>query len=207
MVQTGKSYEIFSADGTRPVRASNTKSSRCNKMHAWTIRGARRARRARRPICIIPVVVGGGEEDPRRTQRRRRGTFLVLLFSGSPGAYRLHGDMHGGNTLFFLGKCYPAEWVVWDVGGKTDGAWERLELRWQEGGKKFTISRYGGQHVRWKDADGVFRGTSESKATEFVLKEKISSATGQDASSTNGSSSSSSSSRTLDARERACFAA
>ncbi|CAM9852057.1 unnamed protein product, partial [Ectocarpus sp. 4 AP-2014] len=37
MVQTGKTYEIFSADGTRLVRASNTKSSRCIKLfgYAW----------------------------------------------------------------------------------------------------------------------------------------------------------------------------
>lgn len=125
------------------------------------------------------------------TQEEERSS--SFSFSGSPGDYRLHSGMHGGNTLFFLGKCYPAEWVVWDVGGKTGGAWERLELRWQEGGKKFTISGHGGQHVRWKDSDGFFRGTrSECKATEFVLREKTSSATGD--ASTNGSSSISSSS-------------
>ncbi|CAM9953365.1 unnamed protein product [Ectocarpus fasciculatus] len=129
------------------------------------------------------------ERKDHKEQEERSSSFS---FSGSPGAYRLHSDMHGGNTLFFLGKCYPAEWVVWDVGGKTDGAWERLELRWQEGGKKFTISGHGGQHVRWKDSDGFFRGTrSGSKATNFVLREKTSSVTGN--ASTNGNSSSSSS--------------
>ncbi|CAB1098775.1 unnamed protein product [Ectocarpus sp. CCAP 1310/34] len=94
-------------------------------------------------------------------------------YSGSPGAYRLHCGMHGGNTLFLLGACYPAEWVVWDVPGKTDGKWERLELRWREGGKKFTISGHVGQHVRWKDSDGFVRGTrGESKVTDFVLRER-----------------------------------
>ncbi|CAN0499708.1 unnamed protein product [Ectocarpus sp. 12 AP-2014] len=248
MVQTGKSYEIFSADGTRLVRASNTKSSRCNKFfgYAWGGYGLTFERSYPSPPSAAetqepsPPSSAESQEDQeedegqqeeqevqqehqhgqheeqqeregpsasspssaaveKKTQEdheeREEESSSSFSFSGSPGAYRLHSDMHGGNTLFFLGQCYPAEWVVWDVGGKTDGAWERLELRWQEGGKKFTISGHGGQHVRWKDADGVFRGTrSESKATEFVLKEKISSATGNDASSTNGSSSSSSSS-------------
>ncbi|CAB1107999.1 unnamed protein product [Ectocarpus sp. CCAP 1310/34] len=250
MVQTGKSYEIFSADRTRLVRASNTKSSRCNKFlgYAWggyvlTFEGPhpsppsaaetqepsppssaetqedqdedegqqeqevqeehqhgqheeQQEREEREgPSASSPSAAAAEkktEEEYKEGEEERSSSFS---FSGSPDAYRLHSDMHGGNTLFFLGKCYPAEWVVWDVGGKTDGSWEMLELRWQEGGKKFTISGHGGQHVRWKDADGVFRGTrSENKATEFVLKEKISSATGNDASSTNGSSSSSSSS-------------
>ncbi|CAM9728858.1 unnamed protein product [Ectocarpus sp. 6 AP-2014] len=231
MVQTGKSYEIFSPDGTRLVRASNTKSSRSTKFFGW----GGYALTFESPCPSQPSAAetqedqeeGEGQEEEQEAQREQHGqheeqqereeerqgssasspssaaaaektqedsSSSSFYLSGSPSAYRLHSDMHGGNTLFFLGKCYPAEWVVWDVGGKTDGEWERLELRWQEGGKKFTISGHGGQHVRWKDDDGFFRGTrSESKATEFVLKEKISSATGNDA-STNGTSSSGSSS-------------
>ena len=118
------------------------------------------------------------EEDEEQGEERSSSYFS---FSGSPGAYRLHSGMHGGNTVFFLGVRYPAEWVVWDVAGKTDGKWEKMDLRWREGGKKFTISGHGGQHVRWKQSKGkgVFRGTrTESKAAEFVLRDKSSSSGG-----------------------------
>lgn len=94
-------------------------------------------------------------------------------FSGSPGTYRLHSGMHNNNTLFFMGATYPAEWVVWDVEGKTTGAWEVLQLKWQEGGEKFKILGHGGQYAKWFEPEGIFKGTrTEWKATEFVLKEK-----------------------------------
>lgn len=97
-------------------------------------------------------------------------------FSGCPGAYRLHSGMHDDNTMFFLGASYARDWVVWDVGGKTTGDWEKLELKWQEGGKKFIILGHGGQHVKWRESEGLFKGSrNESKATEFVLKERNSS--------------------------------
>eukprot|EP00903_Cladosiphon_okamuranus_P021074 g19359.t1 len=223
MMQTGRTYEIFSTDGQRVLRASNTKSSRCFTLlgYAWggytltfesTLQPPsssvesqeqheerqRRKGQKKQGQREQEQKEDEEQEDERREdegqeeqeeqgdqgdqeeqgyqgdqgdQEGQADTSSSFSFSGGPGAYHLHSGLHGGNPLFFLGLCYPAEWVVWDVEGKMAGAWESLQLQWLEGGKKFTISGHGGQHVKWKD--GLFWGTrSASKAAEFVLRER-----------------------------------
>eukprot|EP00752_Nemacystus_decipiens_P008599 g7678.t1 len=136
-MQVEKTYQLVSADGKLVLRATSTKPRRGYKKllgHGG--------------YSLTFGDIQSAEADEEASS---------FSFSGSPGAYHLHSGMHNNNTLFFIGATYPAQWVVWDVQGKT-GEWEKLKLEWQEGGQKFKILGHGGQYVEWVPSKGIFEG-------------------------------------------------
>eukprot|EP00903_Cladosiphon_okamuranus_P005820 g5763.t1 len=151
-VQAETKYQLVSADGKRVLQATSAKVRRGYQY--WLGHGGY-------SLTFGDLQSAEAEEGS-----------SSFWFSGAPGAYRLHSGLHSNNTLFFIGKTYPAQWVVWDVEGKC-GDWEKLQLRWHEGGQKFKILGHGGQYVEWVPSKGTFEGgRTESEATEFALRER-----------------------------------
>ena len=127
-----------------------------------------------RRSCDNPTQHGGFRLDFLEDRLwKSRDASALFTFSGHPGAYRMHSGVHDNNMLYFLGPNHQLDWVVWVRAVPTEGAWEVMELYWQEGEdgrEKFKIKFFEDFFVKW--AVSGFTGVKEwDSATEFILRE------------------------------------
>lgn len=96
-----------------------------------------------------------------------------VIFSGSPGKYRLH-YVHSGKTMAILGISAPKDWVLWDTSVPANDDREVLDVEWlgNDDDGNFKIRGHDGEYVKWAEWEvSGFTSSGAEDATEFILRE------------------------------------